>query len=568
MRLMNQSKYLPCASLKQWEEAGASVLDTLKGYTDLCLNLSPKSFGDTEKPGDIGKKFDTSLEVISKQMLNLTFTLVRTRNRLASSLCRLPEEILSAIFMNAVFESSHSGGSHSTSIEQDICLIYRRLYVLLGVCSTWRDVIMAEGVFWSLIPMVVNWSSQKQAPLELILQRAKGNRLHLVATDNSPDASENIIKFLTKYGSRLHTINLSSSKHHLIKEAIERLMDQDAAGSLVSLAIRSTEISNDSGWQSSGGDYVIHRGYRYQESFINLIGALKVLRIQGVRFHWDTMVFSSRLVNLHIENITLGYDDEIYPFLRALSSASELRDLKIINVYTSYLPHSVLNSEVSPPVVFPTLQSLHVQVIFFNTLKSLLPMIATGSHRLSLFLESECLYNNWRDSDDGFGPDEPEIFVDIISLCQVLEQASVDTLVLERTMGEDWLKGSGIHKLLQATPALKTLKMHSWNFNKDTWSNLTPDWTSGSFPMIEVLELTNATIVADEGFREMVASHPLRRVVLGASTAATPRYSAPRKPLQEDSDVVTWMRENVPDFCLVDSRYVPSEMKGDIWGLW
>ncbi|KDN39041.1 hypothetical protein RSAG8_09077, partial [Rhizoctonia solani AG-8 WAC10335] len=86
----------------------------------------------------------------------------------------------------------------------------------------------------------------------------------------------------------------------------------------------------------------------------------------------------------HNGEVALGYDDKIAPFVRALSSTPNLRDLKIISVSTLHHPITNLNKTSSPLITFPSLESLLLQDLYLNTLESLLPIIAPGSYRLGL----------------------------------------------------------------------------------------------------------------------------------------------------------------------------------------
>lgn len=69
-------------------------------------------------------------------------------------------------------------------------------------------------------------------------------------------------------------------------------------------------------------------------SFAKLVGTLSTFCISGTYIYWNTIIFSSRLVELCISHIALSEGEPIYQLLYALNSASELRDLKIISLST------------------------------------------------------------------------------------------------------------------------------------------------------------------------------------------------------------------------------------------
>ncbi|CAE6474799.1 unnamed protein product [Rhizoctonia solani] len=572
---MSTPNQLPPTAIKKWQDAGASLIVASKDYLDLCLDLAHDSFSEAEKPTDIATRIDMAFDNISDQLLKIKSTLGRTRNRLVSPLHRLPEEVLSTIFMNVVFDLNHPGVPDSTLMEEDIHLIYRRLYRLLGVCSTWRDILVARGVFWSMIPMVISPSTKKQAPFELSMQRAGGAKLHLVAVAESPDISQDVVEILTKFGPRFRAITLSAGDQQVLIDSIDQLLQQGQVGTLTELSIRSIDAFNSPSWFPSGDSYILKVDDSRQTSFVRLLAALTTFHINGAHFYWPTISFSARLVELWIENITLGYDDAILPFLHALSSASQLRELKIITVDTFRRRDSISTPmDISPPVIFPTLQSLFIRDIFCNTLRSLLRAIAPGSYHLTFFLRETSLQNNlyYRDFD-GEEFEQPDFgLADVDELCGALKRAPINTLMLSESSDPDRrLKSTNLQALMGAMPSLKTLTMHGWSFDKDVWNSLTrpqtdqTDQQTHSFPALENLYLSEATILSDEGFQDMVVSHPLRRVVVGATAAANHSDDTQWEPLSEDSSAVMWLRNHVPDFHLVGSRYCPPEFQPVRW---
>ncbi|KAH7335621.1 hypothetical protein B0J17DRAFT_670842 [Rhizoctonia solani] len=565
----------PDQLIKQWEDAGASLIIASKDYLDLCLGLAHDSFSEAEKPNDLATRIDTAFEDISNQLFKIKSTLGRTRNRLVSPLHRLPEEVVSTIFMNVIFDLNHPGVPDSTLMEEDICLIYHRLYRLLGVCSTWRDILMDRGVFWSMVPMVVNSSTRKRAPFELSMQRSGGAKLHLVAVAESPDISKDLVEVLTKYGPRFRAINLSAGDQQVLVDSISQLLQQGSVCSLAELSIRSIDAFNSPSWFPSGDSYFLQMGDSRQNSFARLLAALTTFHINGTHFYWPTMRFSARLVELWIENITLGYDDAVVPFLHALSSASELRELKIITVDTFRRRDSMSTPlDTSLPVIFPNLQSLFIRDIFCNTLKSLLRMIAPGSYHLTFFLRETSLQTNlyYRDFDDEEFEQPDFGLADVGELCDALKRAPVNTLMLSESSDPDRrLTKTNLRELIRAMPSLKTLKMHGWNFDKDVWNSLTRPQNDQihhrehSFPALEKLYLSEAAILSDEGFQDMVASHPLQRVVLGATTTTGNSDDTRREPFTEDNSTAVWLRNHVPDFHLVDGPYCPPEFQPVRW---
>ena len=74
----------------------------------------------------------------------------------------------------------------------------------------------------------------------------------------------------------------------------------------------------------------------------------------------------------------------------------------------------------------------------------------------------------------------------------------------------------------------------------------------------------------------MIATHPLRKVVLGGTSSPIQidqvdlRGIVGLEPLQVDSPIVTWLRSSIPDLDLrlTKEDYSPPEFYGEEWRLW
>ncbi|CAE6485826.1 unnamed protein product [Rhizoctonia solani] len=572
---MDVSNDPPCGQIEPSEACATSLVGALKDNLGSSAIPVPGQPVKAEIIHNLATTIDTNIRVVSEQVTE-TRSLEWTRNRFAPQLHKLPEEVLSTIFMNVVFNFDHSGIPDSTLMEQDIYTIYRRLYRLLGVCSTWRGLIMTRGVFWSTIPMVTNLFTGELGPFGLSLKRAGGSNLHLVAVADaeSPDISKELIEILAEYAPRFYAINLSIGNHQVLVDAIHKLLEKYETGSLTKLSIRSLNDSGNLSWFPSDESYILRLGDPHQILFTELAKALATFRVHGVHFYWQTITFSSRLVELWIENITLGWDDAIISFMQAASSASQLQVLKIITVDTLRRRNSTSGTIVVPPrVVFPNLQSLYIRDIYCNTLTTLLRMIAPGSYHFTFFLRETSLQNvdELEHDFDGIEPGQPEFgLADIGELCDALERVPVHTLMLSEHLASGRLTGPTLQILLGAMPNLKTLKLHRWVFDEVMWGSLKrplSDQTDprGRFPALESLQLITTTIVTDEGFQEMVASHPLQQVLLGGTITADYPVDMAQNPLDKGNNMVKWLQDNVQDFRLVEDQYCPPEFQPVRW---
>ncbi|KAG8739999.1 hypothetical protein FRC11_000446, partial [Ceratobasidium sp. 423] len=382
------------ASIKRWEQAGASLITALKDYMEMCLNLGTNSLREGAEPKDLVSRIDTTLTTVHTTMAHhlneSTSALARTRNKLASPPFRFPEEILSEIFMNVTYDGHDADASRLSTMGQDIWLIYRRLFAwrllhLENYCDDWRD-------------------------------------------------------------------------------------------------------------------------------------ALVAFRINGAHVHWDGLTFSTKLVELRIEKVALGYDDTIVPLMRALASATGLRDLKIISVTIFRRLGASRNPALSSSVPFPALQSLLIEDLHLNTLEHLLPIITPGSHQLTLFLSPDSLEISVLPDEHEDDETEDSEITDFDGLCRLLEHTSVDTLMLTGHMDDVWLGISRLTKLLKSIPTTRTLKMHCWSFGKSLCKGLTQIPSEAvPMPALRNIHFSTIDIHNPKSFRDMIASYPLRQIVLGGN---------------------------------------------------
>ncbi|KDN39435.1 hypothetical protein RSAG8_08841, partial [Rhizoctonia solani AG-8 WAC10335] len=130
---MNASNHQPSVTIKQWEDAGASLVAALGNYMDLCLKLTPSSLGEGINPKNVAIRIDPTAKAIFKEITEIGSTLARTRNRLVSPLLQLPEEIISIIFTHYVFDRMIPDPSRPSSLAQEVWHIHYGLDTLIPV---------------------------------------------------------------------------------------------------------------------------------------------------------------------------------------------------------------------------------------------------------------------------------------------------------------------------------------------------------------------------------------------------------------------------------------------------
>ncbi|CAE6442438.1 unnamed protein product [Rhizoctonia solani] len=558
---MSMPDRVPCTAVERWEAAGASLVTTIDAYMNLCLNLGtnpPVEDGGSE---DLVSKIDYTLATIRttifRHLHKSSSTLARTRNRLASPFFRFPVEIMSKIFMSVVHD--HSIMETPLTMEQEIRRTYCHIYTLLGICTAWRDIVMTRGAFWSVIPIITSQYNDKWQPSLLSLQRAGRSPLHLAVAVRQPASSGELTTVLAKYGTRFRTINISVTNPAEIMAGIGSwLLQQNTPRSLSELSIRCASTHDQANRLPQSSDYIIPRYSTHQGSFAKLVGMLTTFRVSGAQLHWDVLTFSTQLVELQIGEVVLGHDDAVVSLVRALSSAICLRDLKVNSVSTFHTLGAARNSRVT----LPSLKSLFIKDLYLNTLQRFLSILTPGPYHLTIFLTRNSITIN--SFDDGK-------VVDFDGLCRALEHTPVHVLMINGLLEDERSTTWRLPKLLKTMSTLKTLKLHNWSFSGGLCKALTRISEGHPFPALQNLHLSAAEVRIKSNFRDLIASYPLRKVVLGGKYQVVRRdQTVGWKSFQEDSSIITWLRGNMPgiDLYLINDGHCPPEFRRDEWELW
>ncbi|KAG8758631.1 hypothetical protein FRC11_003320 [Ceratobasidium sp. 423] len=573
--MRTRSRSSPCAAVRRWEEAGAALASALKSYYDSCSYLETTYLKDSGSSQDLVTRIDSSLDslhlTLDRQLAESRSTLARTRNRIAAPLYMFPDEVLSEIFLDVVYVP--------TKMEQEVYpglpirmpealkMIYQRLHSLIGVCSVWRNVAINCGALWSVIPMVdpgLKLGPPQRMATNLSLQRA-GDQLHLAAVLRTYISD---VESMKMHAHRLRTINIKAeSNMGIILLLVTLLHECDDLTSLseLSLCQKPRERSRN----TRGHDTAVPQPYEYvfnkdrDTSTLQLLSALfqtlSVIRIEGALFHWDQLAFSTRLVELRLHGVVLGYNIKMTDFLRAVSSARGLRDLRIISVVA--FPDTVTTT--SPPFFsLPDLELLSLGDLDYNVLGVLFRSIAPGSHQLRLWLTLDSTAIRLQDGTQDA--------VEYEDLYELLRPVKVDTVLLDGFWeDEPWISRTELRGLLSSMPQLKTLMMHAWEFHKEDWDVLIrpPREDPLPFPNLTTLHLTGSRFHDVETIREVVKSYSLQNLFIGARIPTDLDYD---NPLFHEvrGDVVDWLKAAVPNVCLAASSFRPLEFSDLTWRLW
>ncbi|KAG8689324.1 hypothetical protein FRC11_003153 [Ceratobasidium sp. 423] len=227
-------------AIREWEEAGVSLSTAPTKYLSMSLSLGARSVSEGIPLESLATRVDVALGslhiTLEREIVQARSTLAQTRNRILSPVFRFPEEVLSEIFINVVFAPTNQLESDVEEVdtwpmEYSIMKIYRALHKLLAVCSVWRKIALARGVFWCTVPIFdspIRVMRRKQAT-NLSIERAGTGDLHLVAT--LPYGSNVLdLDALAKHATRFRTANILTKVDHTTRAIMETLLDQASPG--------------------------------------------------------------------------------------------------------------------------------------------------------------------------------------------------------------------------------------------------------------------------------------------------------------------------------------------------
>ncbi|KAG8727367.1 hypothetical protein FRC11_013371 [Ceratobasidium sp. 423] len=529
------------AKIRQWEEAGASFADALLRYMDLSTLIGSQKLESKKSSDDLLARIDSSLlflrTTLDLQIDQLRITLAKPRNRVGCPIYCFPEEILLQIFTHVLYATDEPN-SASTSIKlgmpNRVRTVYRRLHNLLAVCAAWRNLGISHGTFWTIIPIFDPGLNDKiLLSTELSLQRSSGRDLRLAVFLSHLPKSQDQLKLLKSHIHRLRAINLSSDISSVIHTIFYMLLDHGSAESISKLPLHCTAQRQKVLKPPKAKDYLSPSDYPLQTQFgqlMELLSALRIMNVPPVEFRIDHDIFGSLAEATH--------------FLQALSSAPELRDLKIIAVVTMLGEGETAGLLPDVRISLPNLHPLYLEGLPFTDLNISLNAL---------------------------------IPIEIEQICTMLSRLPIDKLILKGHKATYfWTPESTavLNSLLRLMPTLKTLVLKFHTLTHEMLNALKPPQGSQSddqndqFPKLENLEFRHARISGGgPELREFMEAqaHPIRRLVLGGILQ---RSSGTPRSIQEGDEIVVWLKDNVPGFCLVRDRPGVPETEGNLWPLW
>ncbi|EUC61618.1 hypothetical protein RSOL_401690, partial [Rhizoctonia solani AG-3 Rhs1AP] len=512
----------------------------------------------------LASSIDSSLETLHTKLFEEFFQsrmlLARTRNKISSRAYSLPNEVLADIFMNVVY----TPGPHEfyvPSMKDGLRRMFGRLYSLLAVCTTWRNVGLGLSKLWSVIPLGDKKTIQPTPEAtSLVLQQShawnSGHRpLHLAAVLSNRYTS--VPPLLEERAPRFTSINIEArhkSPAMNITTLLESLIKTQTPSILSELSIHQYHDLMEDELRPCLPQVHEYLGFRMsaqeRDLFTTLIGSLATFRLKRANIHWNTITFSDKLVNLHLQSVVLGDPTKLNEFLHALESAPELRDVKLISV-VAFIPSSRHGNPPPVKISLPKLQSLLLHDLTFNIVKHVLASISPGSHRLKVGMSGKSYYNCLPNGKLDKSDSQP-----ILSL---LNRSGIDTLFLTpNDCDSRYVDYDRLHTILKYLPCLKTLIMSDWKWERGSIPALERPVSGAPFPTLSEIYITCGFVYEVNLLPRIAASHSLQTLVLDHHSSLALTFDGAEHTIQE-------LKSRVPDFRLVKSI---EDFSHEVWPLW
>ncbi|KAH7325468.1 hypothetical protein B0J17DRAFT_772342 [Rhizoctonia solani] len=492
--------------------------------------------------------------------------LAQAHNKLTTTVYRLPDEIIAAIFYAYIYDMHYHG--KPLQLEDIIYPIYDRLYTLMGVCSDWRRIALSRHAFWSLVPVQGYWCRKSQtAAIDKILERSAGSDLYLAGTV-SFGQDQRLPKSIALYGSSICCVNIAEFTTDSFRNTVLGILKHGSPGKITDFSVHF-----ENRW-SREQSYLLPPNSLGHKLFCDIASSLRVLQLGNLQLHWTTHNFTS-LLKVQLRNTVFEDPLEIENFLLAIASSSKLRKLQLISVKvaTSRSSTSLQQADRRPglPISFPSLQKVYLEGVHHDYIQPFLRSIMPGSHQTILNLPEEfaSLYSGGQDNEQ-----------EIDRLAQQLKGLKIDTLMLTSPSFSDFK----LYFMLKATPTIKSLFVSNHTFNQRTFHTMVRPVESSDpeFPKIHTLYLSDCIILPYRvhqliSFKQVMTSHGIQELGIGGRIWIHPpgehehliRFHDPEYDNYMDL-IKEWFKANVPKFKVVKSLddLRDNAFRKAIWRLW
>lgn len=463
------------------------------------------------------------------RLLNTQIILSKARNRYAPINRLLPPELLSHIFSLLLV------GRHTPPREG---LDYPT--TLAGVCSSWRQLAIETRVLWGHIKICAipnSGSLGNQLPRAgLHLDRAHGSPLHLELNEfwMSQEDREAAISLMRPHITNLRSLQyIVGNEDHAI---IDCWLKYGTPGSLKNLSV----IMLDDGTRLN---FPKDLTFTALDEFLRPI---QRLHLAGVWIDWNCAAFSS-LVELALSNLQSG-SLTTKKLARVLAASPQLESLELACVIIG----RSRNTQIVP-IRLEYLRKLSTFNLTPASFSGLLSVLTPCSSTLHLDLS-------------GFS-DTPPYLLDIVTdpICRYWSQVHISILRLSSIGVSDTASSSSrLHGLLATFPSIHTLDLFNFSFLNpllEAIAGHTPDMTMKISARFHTVEFHQCPFESEEGFRGMVAAHPIQKLLL---VECTVYCSDSWVKISEAKELCLWLASVVPDLTVENKAAVTTMVEGSV----
>ncbi|ELU39256.1 hypothetical protein AG1IA_06711 [Rhizoctonia solani AG-1 IA] len=219
-------------------------------------------------------------------------------------------DVLSGIFLAVLYDPTDKVGSSAAVafMARPVEMIYRRLCSLLAVYTSWRNIGLTHGALWSVIPLV---------------DPEFGDGLCFAASLGKHSDSRFRADFPASDLSRYEVINIHETSDAIfpLTEVLELLIRHGAIGS-ISNSFIGRRIGSLFGSVNKQSELLRRSPPYFDHEFSYTMQSLSVLWTEAASLEWKSPVFSSRLVVLHISNLSLGDQSDMEASILELTTAN------------------------------------------------------------------------------------------------------------------------------------------------------------------------------------------------------------------------------------------------------
>ncbi|KAG8739553.1 hypothetical protein FRC11_000652 [Ceratobasidium sp. 423] len=374
---------------------------------------------------------------------------------------------------------------------------------------------------------------------------------------------------LSIHGARFRTINIQVSDLSAMQEAFVLLADNSVPGSLTELSAWLDCYEGKDPPFPSAEDFIFHEDTLRRASFGRIMNSLRVLRLKSVNIHMTNISFEY-LAELRLQELALGHEAVLHGFLRALASASQLRDLEIISViaWTNHIDDDDEDQDANQPdflVFLPNLRRLFIEGLYGNVIRTVLHSIAPGPFSLVISLTDMCRYIK-TEHETWICGENP--------LKSAVKDHIVDTVMLGNLfpMLED------VTPVLSAIPTATTLYIDDQYLSGVSLLQMTRTRGTNSgrsaLPKFRAIHISRSIIDSldhPNAFQNMIASYPLQELTLGGAFGDGDDEDEEFDFDGSDERVVElmdWFDARIPDFTVVGRHHFNVWFQTDVWQLW